>query len=101
MSYLEEIKYLKNIPFKLILPGFFDYDPRKEPIFNQTNAIENFFNFCDEDFYDCSICLGPLISPYKIKPCSHIFCFSCIKIWMETSKKCPLCRGIIKRINKI
>ena len=34
MSYLEENKYLKNIPFKLILPGFFHYDPRKEPLFN-------------------------------------------------------------------
>lgn len=39
MSYLEENKYLKIIPFKLNLPGFFDYDRGKEPIFNQANAI--------------------------------------------------------------
>lgn len=101
MSHFQENKNIKSDIFKLILPWFINSVPRKEPIFKQTNIIADLCNLTIDDFYDCSICLGPAILRNIIKPCKHIFCLLCIKISMKTSRKCPLCRGIIQSINKI
>jgi hypothetical protein len=45
----------------------------------------------------CVICFEQidLASKAVIKNCSHVFCFTCIKSWMETTITCPLCKQTI------
>ncbi|KZP12948.1 hypothetical protein FIBSPDRAFT_685884, partial [Athelia psychrophila] len=44
----------------------------------------------DEDEEQCSICLQPLVDRTVIPTCAHEFCFGCILVWTEQSRKCPL-----------
>lgn len=90
-----------NDSSKYVLPCLNAHDPKKDPIFNQTQIVAGLFRYFIPEFYDCSICLGYSVTPYRINPCKHIFCLRCIKIWMKTSSKCPLCRGTILKIIKI
>ncbi|KAH7886556.1 hypothetical protein F5I97DRAFT_1808133 [Phlebopus sp. FC_14] len=39
----------------------------------------------------CSICLQSLVDRTIIPTCAHEFCFECILLWSEQSRKCPLC----------
>ncbi|KZT66283.1 hypothetical protein DAEQUDRAFT_675221 [Daedalea quercina L-15889] len=39
----------------------------------------------------CSICLQSFADRTVIPACSHEFCFECLLIWTEQSRKCPLC----------
>ncbi|KAI0773089.1 hypothetical protein BD413DRAFT_472823 [Trametes elegans] len=39
----------------------------------------------------CSICLQPYADRTVIPTCSHEFCFECLLIWTEQSRRCPLC----------
>ncbi|KAI9440282.1 hypothetical protein F5148DRAFT_1258756 [Russula earlei] len=43
----------------------------------------------DEDI--CTICLQPIADRAVIPTCSHEFCFECLMIWSEQSRRCPLC----------
>ncbi|KAK1219545.1 hypothetical protein PQX77_017733 [Marasmius sp. AFHP31] len=43
----------------------------------------------DEDH--CSICLQAVADRTVVPPCSHEFCFECLMIWTEQSRRCPLC----------
>ncbi|KAG2129620.1 hypothetical protein DEU56DRAFT_817082 [Suillus clintonianus] len=43
----------------------------------------------------CVICLQPMVDRTVIPTCSHEFCFECISIWAEQSRKCPLCSQLI------
>ncbi|KAH7925994.1 hypothetical protein BV22DRAFT_1010068 [Leucogyrophana mollusca] len=43
----------------------------------------------------CSICLQSLGDRAVIPTCSHDFCFECILMWSEQSRKCPLCSQLI------
>ncbi|KAK0439680.1 uncharacterized protein EV420DRAFT_1279466 [Desarmillaria tabescens] len=45
----------------------------------------------DEDEDNCSICLQPFVDRTVIPTCSHEFCFDCLVVWTEQSRKCPLC----------
>ncbi|ESK87546.1 ring finger domain protein [Moniliophthora roreri MCA 2997] len=47
----------------------------------------------DEDH--CSICLQAHIDRTVIPTCSHEFCFDCLMIWAEQSRRCPLCSQTI------
>ncbi|KAH7907591.1 hypothetical protein BJ138DRAFT_1159780 [Hygrophoropsis aurantiaca] len=51
----------------------------------------------DESLEDdhCSICLQSLVDRAVIPTCSHEFCFECILLWSEQSRKCPLCSQLI------
>ncbi|KAI5719886.1 hypothetical protein M8J76_016376 [Diaphorina citri] len=40
---------------------------------------------------DCAICLQPCVHPAKL-PCSHIFCFLCLKGFAQQSRRCAMCR---------
>ncbi|XP_047740156.1 E3 ubiquitin-protein ligase rnf146 isoform X2 [Hyalella azteca] len=43
----------------------------------------------------CPVCLEDMIHPVKL-PCSHVFCFLCIKgVSLTNGNLCPLCRGKI------
>ncbi len=47
----------------------------------------------------CIICLGEFNSEDIIKKffCEHIFHESCLKVWINQSVKCPICKYDIKR----
>ncbi|XP_046327542.2 E3 ubiquitin-protein ligase rnf146-like [Haliotis rufescens] len=45
----------------------------------------------DGDDPDCPVCLQTCIHPVQL-PCSHIFCFLCVKGVASRSKRCALCR---------
>lgn len=40
---------------------------------------------------ECAVCLQPCIHPARL-PCSHIFCYLCVKGVANQSKRCPMCR---------
>ncbi|KAI0027569.1 hypothetical protein K488DRAFT_13170, partial [Vararia minispora EC-137] len=48
-------------------------------------------NVEDVDEECCTICLQPYIDRTVIPNCSHDFCFECLLVWSEQSRKCPLC----------
>jgi len=39
----------------------------------------------------CSICLQPFADRTVVPTCSHEFCFECLLIWTDQSRRCPLC----------
>ncbi|KAG9312402.1 hypothetical protein JVU11DRAFT_6783 [Chiua virens] len=39
----------------------------------------------------CTICLQQFLDRTIIPVCAHEFCFECIHLWSEQSRKCPLC----------
>ncbi|KAF8129896.1 hypothetical protein EV363DRAFT_1168149 [Boletus edulis] len=39
----------------------------------------------------CTICLQSFLDRTIIPVCAHEFCFECILLWSEQSRKCPLC----------
>ncbi|KAK0196328.1 hypothetical protein F5146DRAFT_1101368 [Armillaria mellea] len=45
----------------------------------------------EEEEDNCSICLQALVDRTVIPTCSHEFCFECLVVWTEQSRKCPLC----------
>ncbi|KAN0111875.1 hypothetical protein V8E52_008081, partial [Russula decolorans] len=47
----------------------------------------------DEDH--CTICLQTIVDRALIPECSHEFCFECLMIWSEQSRRCPLCSQTI------
>ncbi|XP_026730675.1 E3 ubiquitin-protein ligase rnf146 isoform X2 [Trichoplusia ni] len=43
---------------------------------------------------DCAVCLQKCNHPTQL-PCSHVFCFLCVKGIAFQSKKCAMCRAVI------
>jgi len=43
---------------------------------------------------DCPVCLQPCVFPVKL-PCSHVFCFLCLKGVAGRNRRCALCRAEI------
>ncbi|OBZ72890.1 hypothetical protein A0H81_06736 [Grifola frondosa] len=52
-------------------------------------------NHTEEDVEHCSICLQPLADRTIIPTCSHEFCFECLLVWTDQSRRCPLCSQTI------
>lgn len=44
-----------------------------------------------DSVHECAICLLPCIHPVKL-PCTHVFCYLCMKGVANQSKRCALCR---------
>ena len=40
---------------------------------------------------ECAVCLQTSIYPVQL-PCSHVFCFLCVKGFSAQSKRCAMCR---------
>jgi len=40
---------------------------------------------------ECAICLQDSVHPVRL-PCSHVFCFLCVKGAAQLNNKCPMCR---------
>lgn len=51
------------------------------------------------DMISCYLCHGYLINATTIDYCVHSFCRSCIVKYLETDKRCPICRSGGKQIN--
>ncbi|KAK0209460.1 hypothetical protein IW262DRAFT_1468716 [Armillaria fumosa] len=49
----------------------------------------------EEEEDNCIICLQALVDRTVIPTCSHEFCFDCLVVWTEQSRKCPLCAQTI------
>jgi len=43
---------------------------------------------------ECPVCLQPCVFPVQL-PCSHIFCFLCVKGVAGRNRRCALCRAEI------
>ncbi|THH15425.1 hypothetical protein EW146_g5060 [Bondarzewia mesenterica] len=63
------------------------------PIENIVDEGDNVEGEMDEDH--CAICLQPVIDRTVIPICSHEFCFECLMVWTEQSRRCPLCSQTI------
>ncbi|KAF8962908.1 hypothetical protein BDZ97DRAFT_1662311 [Flammula alnicola] len=50
----------------------------------------------DDGENNCSICLHSLVDRTVIPKCSHEFCFECLLVWTEQSRRCPLCSQAIE-----
>jgi tetratricopeptide (TPR) repeat protein len=72
----------------------------------------NLLGFNEEEIHmqgintECSICLSDTIDqPVILKACQHAFCLKCLQDWQRfkpmnvVSKKCPLCREVLKETN--
>ena len=46
---------------------------------------------CTEKRLECAVCLQQCVHPVML-PCSHIFCYLCVKGVANRSKRCALCR---------
>ncbi|KAH9475038.1 putative RING finger protein C16G5.03 [Psilocybe cubensis] len=57
---------------------------------NEDDAVED-----EEDENNCSICLHSVVDRTVIPKCSHEFCFECLLMWAEQSRRCPLCSQAI------
>ena len=40
----------------------------------------------------CSICLETPNDTKVITQCQHLFCRTCLGLWMQTNKSCPVCK---------
>ncbi|VDK42420.1 unnamed protein product [Anisakis simplex] len=43
----------------------------------------------------CAICTDIMHRCVVINPCGHKFCAGCLSEWMQASKTCPICRGVV------
>ncbi|KAI5998528.1 hypothetical protein F5J12DRAFT_724781 [Pisolithus orientalis] len=56
-----------------------------------SDSVENGGELGFEWEEHCTICLQPFLDRAIIPTCAHEFCFECILLWAEQSRKCPLC----------
>ena len=107
-----------QFPSGAFFPFYFNNNRQNIINNNMNNNLRDFFNQNDNIIYknnnignkleeiditqdiinkaeskECSICLEEYIIKNKISylPCFHFFHSTCIKKWLKTSKKCPLC----------
>ncbi|KAJ6510821.1 hypothetical protein C8R45DRAFT_965289 [Mycena sanguinolenta] len=74
---------LESSPTTLIIKS--EPDAPDEPQFGPEELEE------EEDEDRCSICLQEVIDRTIVPVCAHEFCFDCIIVWTEQSRRCPLC----------
>ncbi|KAJ7060347.1 hypothetical protein C8F01DRAFT_1136376 [Mycena amicta] len=43
--------------------------------------------------HKCSICHGVKMHPVT-SGCGHTHCFACLRVWLQTSWKCPVCMAV-------
>ncbi|KAF8900842.1 hypothetical protein CPB84DRAFT_1680270 [Gymnopilus junonius] len=78
----------KRIKLEDIPPKKDDLELGKRP--EDDSEIEGGELDADEQ-NNCSICLHSIVDRTVIPKCSHEFCFECLLVWTEQSRRCPLC----------
>jgi SNF2 family DNA or RNA helicase len=69
---------------------------RKEFVFDLDN-LDDEDEEEDEDEEKCPICLSPVIgNDVGVTRCGHIYCYTCLKIVIDTKHKCPICSTHLK-----
>ncbi|KAI9060814.1 hypothetical protein FKP32DRAFT_1613453 [Trametes sanguinea] len=63
----------------------------EDPAAPTVDLVEELDSADDTFVEHCSICLQPYADRTVIPTCSHEFCFECLLIWTEQSRRCPLC----------
>ncbi|KAI6018783.1 hypothetical protein BKA83DRAFT_4315417 [Pisolithus microcarpus] len=58
---------------------------------SRSNSVEGGVELKSEWEEHCTICLQPFLDRAILPTCAHEFCFECILLWAEQSRKCPLC----------
>ncbi|KAI0656032.1 hypothetical protein C8Q70DRAFT_922141 [Cubamyces menziesii] len=67
-------------------------EPEPEPpLTSPSEGLEAAEELEGHDGEHCSICLQPYSDRTVIPICSHEFCFECLLIWTDQSRRCPLC----------
>ncbi|THU96794.1 hypothetical protein K435DRAFT_83093 [Dendrothele bispora CBS 962.96] len=69
-------------------PEVYDHENPEKPEESQ-DVEEDIPDDLEEN--NCSICLQPMVDRTLVPACSHEFCFDCLMIWSEQSRRCPLC----------
>ncbi|KAL7635197.1 UNVERIFIED_CONTAM: hypothetical protein RMT77_014183 [Armadillidium vulgare] len=54
-------------------------------------SVETPKKISNEEELECAVCLQSCVHPVRL-PCSHIFCFLCVKGTANQSKRCAMCR---------
>ncbi|XP_046423836.1 E3 ubiquitin-protein ligase rnf146-like [Neodiprion virginianus] len=66
-------------------------DLTEDPPVNESSEKDFGAETEDSDGPECAVCLQPCVHPAQL-PCSHVFCFLCVKGVANQSKRCPMCR---------
>lgn len=40
----------------------------------------------------CPVCMDDIEGDTALTPCAHVFCTECLRTWLTTQSKCPMCR---------
>lgn len=51
----------------------------------------------DDFMFECPVCIEEIDDTWKMLPCQHTFCLSCLEKLYEASQspQCPTCRSVI------
>ena len=81
-----------------MLPCFMQ-DSREGRDILQVLNLQDLLSIINKNDKDiCPICFNECKSPVKSNACNHIFCFECLRAWLEIKNKCPLCRRFIRKL---
>jgi len=81
-------------------PDYEEEENVQEALTQECGSSEASNARCEEEsssraIMDCPICLQNCVHPVEL-PCSHIFCFLCIKgVAMQSNGRCAICRSAI------
>ena len=82
-----------------MLPCFMQ-DSREGRDILQVLNLQDLLSGMNKNYRDiCPICFNEYKSPVKSNSFNHIFCFDCLRTWLEINSKCPLCRRFIRKLS--
>ena len=83
---------------KYMLQCFMQDSKERRDILQVLNLQDLLSKINEDNKHICPICFNECESPVKSNNCNHIFCFHCLRTWIEINCKCPLCRRFIKKL---
>lgn len=68
---------------------------------NKVESLEDSDSDSDDDEANkkqkCGVCMGSITGlDLGVTKCGHIFCYNCVKPYVEKSNKCPTCQTVVK-----
>jgi SNF2 family DNA or RNA helicase len=100
-----KIEYFKSEPVKKDTTACEELLRASEKKLSSIQSSYNYFKsvfrvIVEPDRNACSICYDPIPAELlAILPCSHLYCFDCIKKATEISKLCPICKRFVEPKN--